>query len=1054
MKICKVIATNSQGEKQVFTFGTATPENNIITTKGSRLNVYLEYCFREDGENSKDVEVIFLINEDEYSLSKLHNDDGSTRTVLKKKVEDRWQVVSRTKSIAYLEQELNAKLTDVLKFDYVNDKTVNDFHGNLYMFDQIRMLTDLQESVTHTASEAKVAQEKALQKVIAYNSQPQANLTTEQIDQLNVEIVKVSQQLALATAELADLQAKQVMGGVSRDIAQDLKNAQIKYNQLLSRQQEIEQMRQSLALRDQAMIYMPRIRALNAIAEQRTESENKRYAITTDIENTEAELANINKQLEEKQAEYALIQDRKGRISSINKELNYIAGLYEKNKELNEQLITLTEKQQQLTGEKTLCLNKLQSIETTITEIKSSLDSFDVPAKSVGELLETVRVDVRIDEVQAQIDKLQGEIAVKESQIAEREAALVALIKRFRSVAEIDVAVTPIKAKDTICQVLDAKCGKLEAINQSLQEKLKNLERASEDFKFRIIQLEQAKSRLEAERERTLLRKQEEFKREVYLNSQKVYNDDVSSVFATSVSFHDAEVDQLDQEISSMAMDRDLLYEQAYKLEGAIAEIKRHIDINNAEIATLQKEKTNIVNRYNEIVTQNSSEVVFNYIKALNANNGTKYLLDIQQEAVRAETELTELKRQTELLRGKVANLKSRLAYLQESHTKLDVNATNVDTLVTTNDKIKEELTDIGQRLSASYEQYKSVTRQLESIESRLNDVIADIAEITRTIKVNETQIAEAEARAKRLAGDDDIEKAMSNFKYELSDVESERQMLIDAKKTLEQDLFNKRLELEKVQWIYESKNNEYAELYQELQLELNIKGLSMEAIVAIQDDQVYQAYRRVIAEYDTTRATLAEKVESLYKVLTSSPIQMVSNQQIEQKRQQIIDLQRQQQQLQAQRDEQMGLYVAASSARTKATVAAAEVRTLSNMRSSLDQGSIVGLLIRDKINATITLATTYLQTFTGKKYVVTQKEGVVYVTVDDQKVSYDDLPMDIKTATYVSVVLSVPTIKESDGKWLIFDERVNLSKEQLDIVGLTVDKVDFVVDYQFVEAQ
>ncbi len=81
-------------------------------------------------------------------------------------------------------------------------------------------------------------------------------------------------------------------------------------------------------------------------------------------------------------------------------------------------------------------------------------------------------------------------------------------MKRFRSVAEIDVAVTPMKAKDTILQVLDAKYSKLETINQSLQEKSRNLDRALEDYKFRIIQIEQSKSKLQAEHTKMMLRKQ------------------------------------------------------------------------------------------------------------------------------------------------------------------------------------------------------------------------------------------------------------------------------------------------------------------------------------------------------------------------------------------------------------------------------------------------------------------------------------------------------------------------------------------------------------------
>ena len=549
MKICKVIAIDPQGDKQVFTFGTATQGKSITTTRGGKLNSYLDFCFREQAENLKDVEVEFFAGEEEFSLARLHNEDGTTRTVLKKRIDGHWQVVARTKALAYIEQILNEQLTDILRVDYVNNIAVENFHGNLYSFDQIKMLADVQQSIEQSTEQAKAMQQTAISKVRAYTANSQG-VSAEDIDKINDQLAQISQQIAVATAELGELKAKLVVSQFRQDIANQLEIAQQKYDKLVARQEEINLMREQLQLRDQALAFLPKIRTLNVISDQRKENEQRRYQLTLDIESLETELSNVLAQLEEKQNQFIIIQDRRARIEAINTELQYMASLYEKNKTLNEQLLSLNEKLQRLTGEKTVCANKLRTIEANIAEIKQSLDSFDLPTKSVGELLETVRVDVKIDEVTAQIEKLQGEIAVKESQIAERESSLVTQVKRFRSVAEIDVAVTPIKAKDTILQVLDAKFGKLEAINQSLQEKLRNLERALEDYKYRILQLEQAKSNLEGQREKALLRKQEEFKREVYLNSQKVYSDDASSVFAVSASFHDAEIEQLDQQIA------------------------------------------------------------------------------------------------------------------------------------------------------------------------------------------------------------------------------------------------------------------------------------------------------------------------------------------------------------------------------------------------------------------------------------------------------------------------------------------------------------------------
>lgn len=1052
MKICRVIATDPQGDKQVFSFGTATDGKAIDTTRGGKLNSYLEFCFREQAENVKDVEVEFFAGEDEFSLARLHNEDGTTRTVLKKRVDGRWQVVARTKAVQYIEQILNEQLVDMLRMDYVNNIAVDNFHGNLFGFDQIKMLVDVQQSVEEATTQAKTLQQNAMDKVRAYSGTP-TGVSAEQIDQINDELATVSQQIAVATAELGDLKSKQTAFALSQGIANDLDVAQQKYNQLIARQDEIQMMRDQLQLRDQAVTFLPKIRTLNALSEQRKENEKRRYQITLDIESVQAELDNVVEQLNEKQNQFTLVQDRRSRIEAINNELQYIASLYEKNKTLNEQLISLTEKQQRLIGEKTVCANKLRTIEQNIAEIKQSLDGFDLPAKSVGELLETVRVDVKIDEVTAQIEKLQGEIVVKESQIAERENSLVGQVKRFRSVAEIDVAVTPIKAKDTILQVLDSKYGKLEAINQSLQEKLRNLERALEDYKYRIMQLEQAKSNLEMQREKALLRKQEEFKREVFLNSQKVYSDDASSVFAVTVSFNDAEIEQMDQEIQGYSMDRDLLYERAYQLEGSIKEIKRHIEINSAEMETLSKEKTNIINRYNEIVTQNNSEVAFNYIKALNSNNGTKYLLDVQQDAVRSETELAELKRYTEALKGKLASLRSRLSYLRETQSQLDDSKTSIDMLVSTNDKIKDELTDIGGRLSAAYEQYKSVSRQMETIESRLTDVRADIVEVTRTIKVNEQQIAEANDRAKRYAGGDDIEKAIANFRYELGDVESEKQMLADAKQSLEKDLFKKRLELEKAQWLYDTKNTEYAELYQELQLELKLKGLEIDKVVAIDDDGRYDDIRRVIGEYDSTKTSLLEKIDNLYSILKDKPLDFVSAAQVEQKANDIALLQKRQSQLETLRNKQMEVYVAASSARIRATAAAAEARAISTLSKTIEQNSLIGLLIKDKIKAILTTASNYLKAFTGKLCTISHNNGIVSVSVDGNKVAYDDLEGDLKVCTYVAIILAMPSTDATDGRWLIFEERINADKTTLANMMFAVDNVSYVVDVDDIKA-
>ena len=1057
MKITKVVATDTQtNEKQTFVFGTATDGKGVVTSRGGRLHNYVEFCFKESAECTRDVEMEFSINSDEYSLARIHNEDGTTRTVLKKMVDGHYQVVARSRAVEYIEQIIEEQLDDMLKLGYITNKAVENFHGDLKIFDEIRLLAEVQEGIARSSAEARTLKDNAMRKMKEFASAPVASTaTSEQLDSLNGELDGLSRDITIATAQLGELKAKQNVDTIRVEIVKELEVSQQQYNKLVARKDDIEQARATLQLRDEVEMLVPKVRTLRSIAEQRDDYERRRYAITSELEWQENELANIKQQLEEKERQYALQQDKRSRVEAINNELAYIASLYEKNKKLQETLLDLNDREQRLTAEKAKYSNKLDQVEKSITEVRDNLDTFHIPARSVGELLEAVRIDVKIDEVTAQVEKLESEIAVKETQIAEKESNLVVQVKRFRAVAELDVAVTPIKAKDTILQVLDAKYSKLESINLSLKEKQRNLERAMEDYKYRILQLEQSRARLEAERDKALLRKQEEFKREVFLNSQKVYSDDASSVFAVTANFHDQEIETLNQDIIARNLDRDLLIERAYELEGAIKEIKRHIEINSAEMETLQREKDNINKRYNEIVTQNSSEVVFNYLKALNSDNGTKYLLDVQQDAVRSEAELNELKRSVEALRSKLAALKSRLKYLRDTQQQLDDTRASVDTLVTTNDKLKDELTDIGGRLSAGYEQYKAVTRQLESIESKLDDVRGAIIEIRKTIKVNEDQIAISTQKAQNYAGGEDIEQAITNLRYELGDVESERNMLLESKQTLEKEIFKKRLELEKTNWLYESKNREYSELYNELKFEFDLKGLDIDKVAVLDLDISVEGLRKLITEYDTLRKSLAEKIENLYSILKNQPANTVTQAEIDAKQQEIAALQSRQQELEQQRNAQFSSYVAASTARTRVSVAAAEARTLSNLRETLAHNEIVELLINDKIRSMMEMATRFLGAFVGThEYRIVAENYSVKVLFNGEETAYDELPQNIKTAVYVSLILSVSNTDTSEGKWLIFDERLSIDRKQLSDMLLSIEQISYVVSYERETAQ
>ena len=71
-------------------------------------------------------------------------------------------------------------------------------------------------------------------------------------------------------------------------------------------------------------------------------------------------------------------------------------------------------------------------------------------------------------------------------------------------------------------------------------------------------------------------------------------------------------------------------------------------------------------------------------------------------------------------------------------------------------------------------------------------------------------------------------------------------------------------------------------------------------------------------------------------------------------------------------------------------------------------------------------------------------KVGVVR---NGERLSYDELSTGVKTAVYVSIILSMPNSDDSDGRWLIFEERINIDRKVLSDMLLNVDNVTYVVD-------
>ncbi len=1041
MRLLKVaVSYPKTHDVHTYLFDTAGSGSNILVGKTKRLGKHLAYCFGKDTVGTANVSAHMDINGETYMLERVHTEDGDIVTLSRVSGGVPFEIARDNEAYRYIEKLTHCTLAEVLDSYYIASTQFEQFGGVLDNIASFRSYNDIIRSVDKSTASIESKRQSVRTQVQDMVGEQAPTTTKQDIEELTSELISISQAINEVTAKLADMKTTHATGVITGEIMGELAKAQAEYDALFEQKEYIESQRERISRSDKIANLLPKIDRVALVGKQAKEIASERAQLTRELEWQENELTSAILQLEEKQRLATTVVDKRSKIDVINQELATMATLYAENKEHNEKLLVLAEQEQRLSAEKVMLRNKLSALESKVVEIKKHINEFSIPEQSIGELIEHARIDVKLDEVQSQIDKLTSELSIKESQIAERESNLVVQIKRFRSVAELDVAVSPIKAKDTILQVLDTKYNKLDVINTTLLDKKRNLQRSLEDYRYRILELEHSRAVLDKQLATMTERKQEEFKREVYLNSQKVYSDDASAVFAVVSDLEDEEVSTLRQDITKRSLDRDVLIERASELDGRISEISRQMDINTAEMATLRGEKANINTRYNEIIASNRSEAVFNYLKALESNNGTKYLLDVQNDAVRNEAELAELKNNTDSLRTKLSGLRSRYRYLQDTQSQLG-NMASLDSLVANNDKMRDDLLDIGDRLSLSYEQQRSISSSLETCDHKLSQVRADIIEVTKTVKVNEKQIALSNDKACAYAGSNDLEEAINNFRYEITDIESERQMLVESKRQLEADVFRTRLANEKLQYNIHSKNSEADSLREEINLELSILGMSLESVYEQGLNQDMSDMRQVVAEYDSTKASLALRIDNYYTLLADHNVDTVDVgelvPQISALQRQLDTLTQEQHQLESSRMAKLEEYAVASNSKIKFAVAATSAETLVDMSQALEHNNIIKLLVSDKVEGIIRQAESVLVTLIGAKYNLHVEQGQLIIYSEGSAVSYSQLDSSEQLAIYLAITLACPDVDASSGRWIALDDKLPLDNTEL-VANLT----------------
>lgn len=1016
MKLISLQATNRQTkQRQFYKFDVSTSQKKVVTSSSNALDSYLQFCFAPNSTADFDVEINFFANDQTYCLKRAFDGQSYQTQLFATFAHSQTLVQSGADALAYIEDNFGVSLADVYSNAYVSSQAVASFNGQLSAFDNVYQL---HMAYSQMSTDAPTNQD--------------ANLNQDQLQQLVGQMAQVDADLLQTRTQIALIKGQMSQNVVATEIAAQLAALAVEQEKLNANAPVVEDMRKQLQIRDEMVAIIPKMGELEALSQQKEQYQKDYDQALQQLSWQETELQSIVDQLATKQSQTEVAIDRQNKIDIINQELQTIADLHEENKQINVQLVQLGEQRVLLLADKEIFTNKLISIENEIEQCKQRLDELNAPEKSVTDLIEGVKIDTKVEEIAAQLQILQTELTLKENQLAEKESNQVVQVKRFRSVAELDVTVSPVKAKDTILQVLDAKYSKLEEINATLNEKLRNLQRAVEDYRYRITQISSSKGKLQTQLEQASQRKQDEFKRQVYLSTQHALTD-ITSAYAVTAQLDDAETQSLRKDMSQRDSDRELLLQKASQLEGRIAEIKRHLAINHAEMQSLSAEKGNINNHYNQIVSQNRGEAVFNYLKALESNNGTRYLLDVQQDAVKGQVEITQIKQTVEDLRSKIQSLEERRARLTETRSHLNVVGENT---VATTQQVKDDLSVVADNLSAHYSLYQTIRQQLDKTELDLLQLDGTVNQLTAQLQSNEDKIAKSTQRATQHAGTTDLQQAVTSFKYQLADVGDEAQMLNESLTLAQKEVFKRRLHAEKLQWLLQGATTDYNALHAYVTQQLTQRGLDAQGLNLGAVNKHAEQMRQAVAKYDSKSAQIAAKISHLKGLVSDDQLNVDGS------------LQSQMQSLVA--TEQ-------SLAETKQTLEQtynAQITALLGGANAPAFGftttnKAVRRLVKDSLDSFLSTAQARLSAQTN---CTLQMVGdVVQVYKDGSLLSYSQMSNKQKAAVYLALLTA--SWQGQKGRLLVVDDIVGVTKSDLTQM-LSATDVHYVVAYTVINKE
>ena len=981
-------------EKKYF-FDKFSDEQEKLFFDVKEVPSVVDFAFLGKIENlpaSGNVKVEFVHKNERYTLTKTKGTE-KVSTVLTKKVSD-----GKIQQIPYpaskIEQIFECDLEDMLAGYLVDKIEFQEFEKRPSVF-RFRMIRDLKQ----IADDAKRGYDRVVEQ--AYEAQSglenisQSELTIATDDDVKEASrawsSKQSDYLTImnSIARINDAIAK---ASGDSEIRQSLDENEGKIAELIKNKDFIDAKRIQISDHKKVQKFVPQLTEVLRYRKQMRETLEKLTREKRDLESLLSEQKGLLAKMEEIEVETDQKIEQRSRLTLIQGEANDIENLKSQNKSLKATLEQLDAEKVEL--EKTISEQRqaVAELDKIIEDANEALKQIDLPVSSVTELIENIRLGVEIKDLENAIDNLDAQGRLLRDRIVERENDVIKLQEGLGAVVEVDRLVLPFKSRDAIIKMLEARINKNEYIVQSLNNKQKKMREEIQSLTYKELEVDQALESLQ-----TLLASKQ-FDRDNVIRKQVLQLEHAETQSAKqlakkkpqaiaipmSSAFIDEHIESIKGDIFARTNKKMEVVSQRMGLQYALNEVARQREIAIGDIISSRCEKDSIVQKFKELSRIGSNELLQKYFTALNENESTVFMLDLQKILVKAEMQLETAQNEITAIDSQKNTIFFRLSALLDAQERINLEHKSVEMFVEFDEQRKANLMDSTDRLVMFQAQRNQMAAILSDYEARFSEINNDVLEMMQICRVNDKEIEKFTDRF-NMYTHGEAEEVTYDAELQLSGLVDEKNVMDEKKAEIEEKIMALRLLIEK--HTIELSNLQNDSPSKRLAAQDMLKNLEGETISSIRRKNLSKKdiarFEATVAEYDKALEVLRTKSDEIRLGLVDKVNKgLIADLEakLETETEKSVVMEKELNELRHKMGDTISVYLASNKQKLDQEKMSNKLTLAENLKSVLKQAKVVEVLFTQKVKKFIKSAAKCFTLLSENRYSIEMRDDIVFV--------------------------------------------------------------------------